>query len=171
VSESRFKSIDITVSYKTGLPRIYQIPELKLATLTDGRYRIGLEECWHHELPTIRNPDRIWYEQIPCQGGAFIGLYSLSPFTLQLSTPRVKNAKKVWEAIRDVAGARADFHFDGEAAIYFPLEAVHVVATLAGARKKRRLSEAHKAKLAEANQAYRFKPKLDASETPKTAQN
>jgi len=141
-----------------------------LAELSERRYRIVLEESWQHERPEVRNPDRIWYEQIPCQGGAFIGLYSLSPFTLQLSTPRVKNAKKVWEAIKDVAGARADFYFDAEATIYFPIGAVHIVAELAGARKKRKLSEAHKAKLAEANQAYRFKPKVDASKTPKTAQ-
>lgn len=44
------------------------------------------------------------------------------------------------------------------------------MAEIAGARKKRRLSEAHKAKLAEANQAYRFKPKFAASETPEKAQ-
>ncbi len=140
-----------------------------LAELSERRYRIVLEESWHHERPEVRNPDRIWYEQIPCQGGAFIGIYSLSPLSLQLSTPRVQNAKKVWEAIKDVAGARADFHFDNEAVIYFPIEAIHIVASLAVARKKRKLSEAHKAKLAEANQAYRFKSKFDASETRKTA--
>jgi hypothetical protein len=48
----------------------------------------------------------------------------------------------------------------------FPLEAVHTVADMAGAGKRRRLSEAHKAKLAEANQAFRFKPKFDASTAP-----
>lgn len=123
--------------------------KLRLSTLTDERYRIALEESWYHERPEVRNPDRIWYEQIPCQGGAFIGLYSLEPLILHLYTPRVKNARTIWEAIKDMPGARADFHFDGEAEIFFPLEAVHTVADLAGARKKRRLSEAHKIKLAE----------------------
>lgn len=122
---------------------------LRLSTLAGERYYIVLEESWHHEHPEVRNPDRIWYEQIPCQGGAFIGPYSLSPLILQLSTSRVKNAHKVWEAIKDVAGTKADFHFDGEAVIYFPLEAIHIVAEIAGARKRRRLSEVHKAKLAE----------------------
>jgi hypothetical protein len=140
-----------------------------LAELSERRYRIFLEESWQHETPEIRNLDRIWYEHIPCQGGAFIGLYSLSPLILQLLTPRVKNAKKVWETIKDFAGARADFHFDGEAVIYFPMEAIHFVAELAGARKKRRLSQFHKAKLAEANQAFRFKPKFDASEAQEKA--
>jgi hypothetical protein len=141
-----------------------------LAALTDNRYRITLEESWQHEAPEVRNPDRIWYEQIPCQGqDCFIGVYSLDPIILQLSTSRKTNAQKVYGAIKDVAGVRPDFHFDGEAVIYFPIEAVHIVAELARARKKRRLSEAHKAKLAESNQAYRFKPKYAASETPETA--
>lgn len=142
-----------------------------LAELSERRYRIVLEESWYHERPEVRTPDRIWFQQIPCRGeDCFIGVYSLEPFILQLSTSRPKNARLVWEAIKGTLGAKADFHFDGEATIYFSPELVHIVAEIAGARKKRRLSEAHKAKLAEANQAYRFKPKFDASETPKTAQ-
>ncbi len=137
--------------------------KITFASLTDRRYKITLEASWQHEQPESRNPDKIWYEQVPCQGEAFISLYSLNPLILQLSTSRVKNAQKVWEAIKDTSGARADFHFDGEAVIYFPLDVVHQVAELAGARRKRRLSEAHKAKLAEANQAYRFTSKSDAS--------
>jgi hypothetical protein len=81
----------------------------------------------------------------------------------------VKNTKKVWEAIADIPGARADFHFDGETVLNIPLEAVHTVADPAGARKKRRLSEAHKAKLAESSQAYRFKTKFDGSTAPEMA--
>jgi hypothetical protein len=142
-----------------------------LAELSERRYRIVLEESWHHERPEVRNPSRIWYEQIPCQGeDCFIGVYSLEPLILQLSTSRPKNARAVWEAVKGTPGAKADFHFDGEAIIYFSPELVHIVAEIAGARKKRRLSEAHKAKLAEANQAYRFKPKFAASEIPEKAQ-
>lgn len=143
----------------------------RLVDLSERRYRIVLEESWQHERPEIRNPDRIWYEQIPCQGeDCFIGVYSLEPLILQLSTSRPKNARAVWEAVKGTPDAKADFHFDGEAIIYFSPELVHIVAEIAGARKKRRLSEAHKAKLAEANQAYRFKPKFPASETPEKAQ-
>jgi hypothetical protein len=142
----------------------------RLAELSERRYRILLEESWQHERPEIRVPDRIWYEQIPCQGGAHIGLYSLDPLILHLFTPRVKNARTVWEAIKDMPGTKADFHFDGEAELFFPLEAIHTVADLAGARKKRRLSEAHKAKLAESSKAYRFKGKFDGSNAPEMAQ-
>jgi len=93
-------------------------------------------------------PTKIWYEQIPCQGGAFIGLYSLNPLILKLHTPRVQNAKKIWEAIKGNPGARADFRFDGEADIYFPVGAVHQVAKVAGARRKRRLAESLRGKFA-----------------------
>jgi hypothetical protein len=140
-----------------------------LAALTGNRYRITLEESWHFERPEIRTPDRIWYEQIPCKDGAFIGVYSLEPLVLHLFTARVKNAGLIWKAIQGIAGTWADFHFDGEAELFFPLEAVHTVAALARARKKRRLSEAQKAKLLQVGQAYRFKGKFDGAETPKIA--
>lgn len=134
-----------------------------LANLTANRYKIALDESWHHERPEVRSPDRIWYEQIPCEGGAFISIYSLTPLTLQLWTPRPQNPRKIWEAIKGTAGAKADFHFDGEAVIYFPLEVLPIVAELAGAKRRRRLSEEHKAKLAEAGKAHQFKSKIDGS--------
>ena len=59
---------------------------------------------------------------------------------------------------------------DGEAELFFRLEAVNTVVNLAGGRRKRRLSEAHKAKLAESSKAYRFKSKFDGSNAPETAQ-
>lgn len=137
--------------------------ENTLAHLTANRYKIAVEESWHHERPEVRSPDRIWYEQIPCRGGAFIAVFSLVPLTLQLWTPRPKNARIVWEANKDFAGARADFHFDGEAVIYFPLAVLPQVAELAGARRKRRLAEDHKAKLAEVGKAHRFKSRICGS--------
>jgi len=149
----------------------------RLAELSERRYRIVLEESWQHERPEVRNHARIWYEIIPCRGfkpgpmqeGPFIGLYSENPLTLQLYTNRAGNAKNIWKQIKDEPGCQADFHMDGEAVLYFPPEAFHTVAELAEARKKRRLSEAHKAKLAEANRAYRFKPKFDACEAQESA--
>jgi len=92
---------------------------INLANLTANRYKIALEESWQHERPEVRTPDRIWYEQIPCLGGAFISVYSLTPLTLKLWTPRPKNAKLIWMVVKGAAGVRADFHFDGEAEIYF----------------------------------------------------
>jgi len=81
---------------------------INLASLTAHRYKIALEESWHHEDPEVRSRDRIWYEQIPCLGGAFISVYSLTPLTLKLWTPRPKNAKLIWMAVKGPAGVRAD---------------------------------------------------------------
>jgi hypothetical protein len=141
-----------------------------LITLAGGRYRITLDESYQHERPEVRNPDRIWYEQIPCKGGAFISFYSLDPLVLQLWTPRPLNAGKVWEAIKDVSGASADFVFDGEAVLRFPLEALTTVAKMAGARKKRRLSPEAKARLIELGKAHRFLRKNHGVESEKMAQ-
>ena len=141
---------------------------MDLSKLTK-RYRVILDESWKAELAERRG-DKIWYEQIPCQGkDCFIGVYSLEPFILQLSTSRRKNARIIWEAIKGIPGAKADFNFDGEAVIYFPLEALPTVAELATARRRRYLSEEHKAKLAGASRAFRFQPKSDGVEDRKTA--
>ena len=132
---------------------------MSLSKLANNRYRIALDESWKAEAADQRG-DKVWYEQIPCQGeDCFISVYSLEPFILQLSTSRPKNARTVREAIKGIPGAKADFHFDGEAVIYFPPEVLPQVAELAGAKKRRRLSEAHKAKLAEVGKAHQFKGK------------
>lgn len=130
-----------------------------LAELADNRYKITLDESWHHERPEVRSPERIWYEQIPCRGGAFISVYSIVPISFHLRTPRPKNARIIWEAIKGIVGGRTDFQFAGEAVIYFPLELLPQVAELAGAKRRRGLSEDHKAKLAESGKAYQFKSK------------
>lgn len=120
-----------------------------LAELSNHRYRIVLEESWHHERPEIRKPDRRWYEQIPCKGGAFIGLYSESPtIVLQLYTPRVKNARFIVNQLKGYSELSSDFHYDGEAVIYFPPELLHQVAEMAEARVRRRLSPEARAQLA-----------------------
>ena len=78
-----------------------------LADLSNHRYRIVLEESWYHEQPEIRKPDRRWYEQIPCKGGAFISLYAETPtIILQLYTPRVKNARFIFGHLKDFPGVK-----------------------------------------------------------------
>jgi hypothetical protein len=76
---------------------------------------------------------------------------------------RPKNARIVWEAIQGTPGAMADFHFDGEAVLFFPPEALPKVAALAGARKRRHLSAEHRARLAEIGKAHQFKPKINGA--------
>jgi hypothetical protein len=122
--------------------------ENELAALVGDYYRIVLSESWEHERPEVRTPDRIWYEQIPCQGGAFIGIYSLDPPILQLSTPRVRNAQEIYRAIINTPGVEADFCYESEATIFFPPGVIHLVAPLAGAKKKKRLAPEEKDKIA-----------------------
>lgn len=125
-----------------------------LAFLANGRYKLALEESWYHEVQEVRGPDKRWYLQIPCKGGAFIGLYAETPDTiLQLYTPRVKNARIIWEQLKSQPGCQADFHMDGEAVLYFPPEMLHLVAKIAGARVRRRLSPEARLKVAERGRA------------------
>jgi hypothetical protein len=132
---------------------------MNLAELTGNRYKIFFEESWYVERPEVRSPDRILYERILCEGGAFIAVVSLDPIVFNLWTPRRKNATIVWEAIKDSAGVRADFHLDGEAELFFPLEVLPQVAELAKARRRKRLSEEERARLIEMGKAYRFPSK------------
>ncbi len=131
-----------------------------LSKLSD-RYRLALDEAWQYERPEVRNPDRRWYEQMPCRGGAFIFLDAEDPTpVLQLYTPMVKSARVILNHIKHIPGVTADFHYDGEAVIYFPPEVLDQVAAMAGARKKRqgrKLTPAEKSNLLEAGKAHRFK--------------
>lgn len=151
------------------------MPKAGLADLTGGRYRIALEESWHHEHAEMRKPDRRWYEQIPCRGRAFIGLFAEAPtVVLQLYTPRVKNARLIFKQIEHIPGCVADFHMDGEAVIYFPVEVVHQVAELAHAKIKKWLSAGHKEKFTQAGvkalAAYRLEAKKSNTESEKQPQ-
>ena len=137
--------------------------QVSLSSLTT-LYRVTLEESFAHERPEVRNPDKHWYEIIPCQGfrpgppqeGPYIGLFSEAPPTLHLFTNRVGNARSILEEIKDCPGVRADF-MDGEVILCFPAtpELLHKVAVMAGARKRRQLSAEHRAKLVEAGKVGR----------------
>lgn len=129
----------------------------QLAKIIGTRYRFDLEESWYEERFEVRDPDRLWYETIPCAKGAFIGVYSVKPLIFKLWTERVKNAKTVAAALDGQPGfIRADFAFEGEAEIYFDKTALPTVAEQAGARKKRQLTPEQKAELVNRGAAHRF---------------
>jgi len=130
----------------------------QLAKLIGTRYRFDLDEAWFHELVEEREPNRLWYERIPCQKESFIGIHSIKPLVFNLYSTRPKNAKTIHEAIKDKPGfIKADFGFDGEATIFFTKEALPTVAEMAGARKKRQLSPEQKEELANRGAATRLK--------------
>ena len=142
----------------------------QLAKIIGTRYRFDLDEAWYHELPEEREPNRLWYEQIPCTKDSHIGIYSVKPLVFKLYSTRPKNAKKIHEAIKDQPGfIKADFAFDGEAELYFTKEALPTVAELAGARKKRQLTLEQKVALVKRGSANRFKSQIDGVEDTKTA--
>jgi hypothetical protein len=130
----------------------------KLAKIIGTRYRFDLDEAWFHELAEEREPNRLWYERIPCQRESFIGVHSVKPLVFKLHSTRPKNAKKIHEALKNTPGfITADFAFDGEAEIYFTKESLPTVAEMAGARKKRQLSPEQKEELAKRGAATRLK--------------
>jgi len=162
---------------------------MTLSELTNGKYKIILEESWYHERPEVREPDRRWYELIACKGGAFINIYcepepncimweagcpmalpdcrEHGKVILRLWTPCPKNARLIWERLKGKPSCHADW-LDGEAEVYFPPEVVHLVAKLAGARRKRRLSKKAKEKLRLAGKATQFLPKTHGVQVEET---
>lgn len=142
----------------------------QLAKLIGSRFRFDLDEAWFHELAEEREPNRLWYEIIPCAKDSHIGVYSVKPLVFKLHSTRPKNAKKIHETIKGTRGfIKADFAFDGEAAIYFTKEALPTVAEMAGARKKRQLSPEQKEELSKRGAATRLKSQKHGTEDRKPA--
>lgn len=160
-----------------------------LSELTGERYRLEFDESWEYERPEVRLADRVWYERIPCKMNAFISLYCLGEHPcplvawcplrradcrdhggpiLQLWTPRPKNARLIWEAIKGEASCHLD-PLEGEAVLYFPARLLPVVAELGGARKRRQLSPEHRARLVEVGRATRFSASVHGVERQKSA--
>ena len=72
----------------------------QLAKFIGTRYRFDLDEAWFHELAEEREPNRLWYERIPCQKDSFIGVQSIKPLIFKLYSTRPQNAKKIHQAIK-----------------------------------------------------------------------
>jgi hypothetical protein len=134
-----------------------------MSEIFGDKYKIGFDESWNHPGVEDRKSNQKWYEQILCAKGAFIYLHSESPTVFALYTPSIRKAKLI---ALEMPECKADL-MDGEAVIYFPEKLFHKIAKLAGARRKRKLSEAHKEKLAKSNVEHRFKKKVDGSILPK----
>jgi hypothetical protein len=136
--------------------------QIYLSKLT-RRFRVTLEESWQGE--SSKNPERRWLEIIECRGfkkgphqtGPFISLFCETPPILQLYSNRLGNLKSIWQKIKKHPGTRADFHYDREGVLFFPAvqELLETVAEMAGARKKRVLTDEQRAALIERGKAGR----------------
>jgi len=148
-----------TMNRLPDIAKVGTTKKISLSSLT-RRFRVILEESFTHESPENRGPEhRRFHEIIPCKGfkpgpgqsGPYIALYSEEPPILQLYTPRVGNAKSIWGEIKEHPGTWADFHLDQEALVFFPAtpELLQIVGEMAGARRKRVLSEEQRTALIE----------------------
>lgn len=93
------------------------------------------------------------------------------PYYLLADSPEgvKKEARNIYEAIKDSPGfIKADFHFEGEAELYFTQEALPTATGMGGAKKKRQLTSEQKAELVKRGSANRFKSQIDGVEDRKT---
>lgn len=129
--------------------------------LDPKKYRVTLDPSWASAGPEERRTARQWYELIPCSRGGMIYLVSDDPVTLACYLPSTRRARNIAET---VPGVRLDL-MDGEAVIYFGPGDLDLITSLAGARRRRRLSPEAKARAAERIKPYQFKGRSDAVES------
>lgn len=93
-----------------------------------------------------------WLRQIPCERG-HIAPHGDRTLAVYLER-RPISAKRV---LTEVPGARAHQQADNEISIVFDVDHLDAVAKIVGARRRRKLSEEHKRRLAASNAGSRFK--------------
>jgi hypothetical protein len=113
---------------------------IDLNTLAAGRFRLALDEAASIEPGGKKDP---WYQIIPCRYGQ---IYPYSDILLAIHV-RGNGAKRRLAEIPGITiNNRSD---DGEAIFLFAPELFNHVAEIVQPKRKRRLSEAHRQKLAE----------------------
>ena len=138
---------------------------LSLETLGEGKYQIEWDEAWDHEKLKFKKGNWHWYEMIPCRSGGFIFLYDDKEKLLVISIGKTIGNK----ILKKVEGAKRKSVDSKGMDIIFPAEALHQVAEIASARRRRRLKPENKANLIEAGKAYRFKGKNHGGQAIKPA--
>lgn len=107
------------------------------------KYRFELDESYQHEGDTAyKRENKRFYERISLRGGGFIGLHDENPIILYLWTPnRSPTVLNIYRKFQDVPGFRYGVLDGYEAGLYFPATHLREVASLAGARTKRQMTE------------------------------
>lgn len=133
------------LTWKKALEREWAGPWGTLAGLTGYRYKMALDPAFEVELPKFKKAELHWYEWILCTNGGIIRLYDDQNRLGTIWTTQATGEKLLAEA----PGAKVHLTSDERLAlvIRFPLEYIHQVCELAGARKAKRLSETQKAQL------------------------
>jgi len=132
-----------------------------LKDLFGEHYKLQYEESYYAERPEFRKQEAPWLTQIPCQHG-HIGVWGDD--WLVASTNR---AGSIAKRLSDLPFTTVAQDGDDGANVLFTLDHFDEVAEIMKPRRRRRLSEEHKARLAASNAKYRFQP---ASEDAPAAQ-
>lgn len=136
------------LTWKQALEREWAGQWGSLAGRTGYRYRMALDPSFYYERPEYRRGQLHLYEWILCRNGGLITLYSPAQELAKVWTSLTLGEK----ILAAVPGARI-FRTSDEFLCYellFPLEHIHLVCQLAGARRSRKgkaVSEADKERL------------------------
>ena len=120
-----------------------KLKQIYLSRLTK-RYKVVKDECWKLETPEVRKPDARWYEQIRLTGkcDSFISLYSEDPPIISIfldNRPGV--VQKLLDGVKGITLFSESYK---ETELHFSPEVLEQVCEIAGARKKKQLSEEQK---------------------------
>ncbi len=135
---------------------------VNLKKLFSDRYRITLDESARHEPGAKNDP---WHFVIPCRRG------TISPFSAELLAFHC-TARGIRDRLhRDHPEIEVqNWSDDGEAVFLFHLDQFDLVAEYAKPRRKKRISEKERLRLAKIGRDHRFKSNSTAINATKTAQ-
>ena len=125
---------------------------IDLKELFGDRFKLDVDESYYAERSEFRRDEEVWLTHILCQHG-HIGVWGDD--LLVACTDSAGAVAKGLAALSFTTVAQ-----DGSDGLNatFPVEHFETVVEIMKPRKRRRLSEEHKAKLAASNAEYRFRP-------------
>jgi hypothetical protein len=112
------------------------------------KFRITLDESF--EIGDRSNEEKLWNLRIPGKYG-HIGVWGENTLSAHSGSSRV--VKKLIE----IPGVTIKQRGDNEVTIVFPPDLIEPVADVLKAKRRRQLSDEHRAKLIEASASHRFK--------------
>ena len=138
---------------------------LNLKELFGDRYKLEYEESYYAERPEFRRQEEPWLTQIPCQHG-HIGVWGDD--WLVAST---NHAGRVATRLRELPFTELAMDGADGANVLFTVDHFDEVAQILKPRRRRRLSEEHKARLAASNAKYRFRPASEHASADQFCEN
>ena len=119
---------------------------INLKDLADDRYRTVLDESYQDD--TARQ-SKLWYFRIPCQHG-FISVHGSETLAAWTGSPRMV------EKLIAIPEVEVHQRGDSEVRVLFGPDRLDDVASVLKARRKRKISEAERQRLATVGKAHLF---------------